>query len=362
MKHLLLFISIFGAQLCTAQQKANSVTRTFPFMEEEIQKTSIIQSYRGSGFIADVKSEYSATPRGDEYTRKLEKLQLVLNKMDSVEITTKAMLRYIDHLKMKLIAGANEDTVNVIESVNDDSRPYRLNLYKLKNPTYKITIQDSIGLFRKLNQFRDKILHLTGDYDWGTHSYRIGEIRSVRNYSSQSDLKNQVHEIFNITTYNYRDDKYLLIDIYFQMHNAALKVVNERSKSLLTNLCLLSVLQQNVLASRTLALAHWKSKVSTGEYSFNKLVTIVNGPEIIKAGESPQYTVFFAALSTDQVPEINVDSPPNAKMTYNQDGTYTLILEGVQSGTIQLEGSLTIRNKSGIERTEQWKKTIEAKP
>ena len=48
-------------------------------------------------------------------------------------------------------------------------------------------------------------------------------------------------------------------------------------------------MQQDVLSARALAIAHWKSKVSTGEYSFNKIMPLAYGPVVANAGDDVEF-------------------------------------------------------------------------
>lgn len=327
-------------------------------MEEEIQKVNVVQADRGSGFNSDVKSEFFSLRPNSENAAKSQKLQIVMRKTEIIDSHVSKLINYIDQIKYQLIKESGEDKKKIILNEKDGVYPDRLNLYNITSPGTKSEIRDSIKLFRQIVAYRDSLIYHCANYDWNSKSYRLANVGSIKNYSNQEEFNALLDAKLNVETYNYREDKYVLRDLYVQLHNASMKVINQRNNTLLTNLCLLTALQQDILSSRALALANWKSKVSTGEYSFDSITTIVEGPEKVKLGSSTTYKVFIAAKDSEQRPEIAVDSNNDIQITYNEDGTYSLTTTPDKIGTINLSGTISITNKSGLKRVDKWEKTI----
>src|SRR5690606_36998684 len=73
---------------------------------------------------------------------------------------------------------------------------------------------------------------------------------------------------------------------------------------LVAGIASLSSMQQDVLSARALALNTWKGRVSTGEYSFNKIIPLAYGPVIANTGEEIELRVMMAAFDSDNQPTV----------------------------------------------------------
>lgn len=226
------------------------------------------------------------------------------------------------------------------------------------NPVQKNFIQDSLELNKEITFFRDELVYECANYNWNSEMYKLDRIGNLSRYSTSEEFDKILENKLSVTSYNYKEDKFVLKDLYIQIHNASMKLINQGSSNLLANLCLLSVIQHDVLAARAMAIAHWKSKISTGEFGFDKIETIVEGPEIVKQGSNINCKVFIAFKDSEQKPDIKVDNK-DVKVSYNNDGSFLISTQANKKGTFKLNGSISIRNKSGIKRTESWEKTIE---
>jgi len=115
----------------------------------------------------------------------------------------------------------------------------------------------------------------------------------------------------------------------------------------------LSSMQQDILSARALAMAHLKSKVSTGEYSFNKIVGLAYGPQIANTGDEVELKVMMAAFDSDNQPTV---TGPGAITVANGQGILKTKVAG--GAEMVLSGTVSIKNKSGVAKTENWTHTI----
>ncbi len=345
---------------CSQDQSPSeaSVNKSLLFMEEELQKINGVQLNRGNAYRMEVRSEMFGFPQNERNGGTFQKLEYVLQRMDLIDVHAAKLIQYIDQLKVDLLTRSGAETGTIILGKGEGTVPMRLNLYELKAPSDQVIITDSIKLYRSIKNYRDSLVFLCANYEWGGKSYTLPIINTMEDYSTYEEFLDELESKLETQTYNYMDDRSVLSDLYIELSRTAWKVIDQRNTSLLTNLCLLSVLQQDILSSRALAFGHWKSKVSTGEYSFDALTAIVQGPEIVEVGKSPEYKIFYAATDSSQEPEIVVSSPGTASVKKNNDGSYSLILSAEKPGTVKLSGTLTITNKSGIKRTEPWEKSV----
>jgi gliding motility-associated protein GldM len=120
----------------------------------------------------------------------------------------------------------------------------------------------------------------------------------------------------------------------------------------------LSSMQNEILSARAKAVNLLKSKVTVGEFSFNKIQELVSGPGVATEGEDIELKVTMAAYDSDNNPVVTGPGSITVK-----DGIGTIKTKASGSGDMTLNGTVMIRNKSGVEypRPWSWKVSI-AKP
>lgn len=116
----------------------------------------------------------------------------------------------------------------------------------------------------------------------------------------------------------------------------------------------LSSMQQDVLSARALALAHWKGKVSTGEYSFNKIMPLAYGPAVANSGDDVELQVMMAAFDSDNQPTVT-SSTGSVEYPGNGQGIVKFKAGG---STMSISGTVSIKNKSGVKKTQDWKHEV----
>ena len=127
---------------------------------------------------------------------------------------------------------------------------------------------------------------------------------------------------------------------------------------LVAGIAALSSMQQDVLSARALALAHYKSKVSTGEYSFNKIMPLAYGPNVANGGDDLELQVMMAAFDSDNQPKVTVNGyEGEGVVTYPGNGQ-GIVKVKAGGATMELSGTVSIKNKSGVAKTEKWNHTV----
>lgn len=352
---LLLFISFS----CTEKQEANSEYQTLLFMEKEMQEINKMQAYTGSYYLNDLKEELVMTSHDQIYLPKKEKLKYLLSKMEVINSESIKLIQEIDKMKLELLQSSGNKSYKITNK--NDILPNQFDFTTLTNPNQNIQFSKIDKLLELVYQFRDITLNECANYNLGNHSYQLS-LKPIQITNSVDDFKTQLEQALNVQTYNYKEDKKLLFDLYLQLSESAFKIENHDQKSsLITNLSLLSVIQQDILKSRTLANVHWKSKVSTGEVQFDTLFSFIEGSSEVNSGTSSTVKVFLGAMNTFQTPEITVSSPKDATIIYNGDGTYSLSFSPKEKGKFELRGTIGIRNKSGFLISKEWEKIIDVK-
>lgn len=363
---------------------SKEILDAFVAIEENTQKSNGMQVDRGSEFIADVSGEINSTT-GKENAAKLRKLKKVMKQMKQVDNLSAALIREIDEVKMELLKESGEEVTRVKPEDNhtiiwqkgEGCRPTRMNLKAVQAqdeydvPMY-ILIGDDIknptGKGKKIwedyNGFRSKLVQTLGTYQDGKKAYSINP-KALNTFKSNQDLKKQVEQMIRSSKANLRDDEEILSTIYMNLTKPERVIQNDVEgvhwigqtfdhAPLVAALASLSSLQQDVLSARTLALSHLKSKVSVGEYSFNSIVGLVYGPEIANAGDEVELNVMMAAFDSDNQPTVTYNGS-----SFRGTAGKGLIKTKVGSGTeMTLNGTVSIKNKSGQTKTENWSHTI----
>lgn len=363
---------------------SKTILDAFVAIEENTQKSNGMQVDRGSEFISDISDEIAST-NGKENAEKLRKLKKVMKQMKAVDQLSASLIREIDQVKMELLRESGEevakikpdDQQTIIWEKGKDCRPTRMNLMAVESKDqYDIPMHILIGddiknptgkgknIWEDFNDFRSKLIQTTGTYKEGNKSFSINP-KAINSYKDNKDLKKQVDQMFKASKANLRDDEEVLASIYMNLTKPERVTQNEIEgvhwigqtfdhAPLVAALASLSSMQQDVLSARSLALAHLKSKVSTGEYSFNKIVGLVYGPEIANGGDEVALNVMMAAFDSDNQPTVTY----NGSSFLGSEGKGVIRTKVGSSGEMVLKGTVSIKNKSGQVKTEDWTHTV----
>ncbi len=366
---------------------SKSILDAFVAIEENIQKANIVQVDRGNGFYKDVKDEIQAA-KGPDNVAKKKKLEYVLGQMDKIDKETIGMIEFIDKLKIEILNTAGENTsaykdkepTNILWKKSDKAKPARMwlaavqGMDKYDEPMRVLGIAEDIKrptgsgieLWKKLNDFRSKIVELAGSYKMpgSDKSFSIST-KPINNFESNAKLVDEVTKMVKGSKANLKEDQQVLIDLYIGLTKLEKNEVHDMKDvhwigmtfdhaPLVAGIAALSSLQQDILAARALAMAHYKSKVSTGEYSFNKIVPLAYGPVVANSNEEIELKVMMAAFDSDNQPKVTANT---GTITYPGNGTGVVKIN-TGGSTMELSGTVSIKNKSGVPKTEEWNHTI----
>lgn len=368
---------------------SKDILRAFVAIEENIQKANIVQVDRGNGFIGDVRSELS-TSKGDENKAKREKLQYVLDQMSAIDKETEGIIKFIDELKMEILRVAGEDIskvkdkdpLTIVWTKGEGIRPALLNLQavssqdKYDEPMQVMGVNENLRtpkgkgaeLWKRYNDYRAKIVQLTGEYKDGEKSFTV-KTTPINKFKDHKELQSLVEKMIDGNTgANLKEDRQVLIDLYSMLSKNERVDVGEQKglhwlgatfdhSPLVAGIASLSSMEQEILSARALALSTWKGRVSTGEYSFNKIQALAYGPAIANSGDEVELQVMMAAFDSDNQPKVEV-TQGGGTVTYpgNGQGIVGFRISGGSDQT--LKGTVTILNKSGVPKTETWEHTV----
>lgn len=370
---------------------SKSILDAFVAIEENIQKANIVQVDRGDGFYGDVKEEIQAA-KGPDNVAKKKKLEYVLGQMEKIDKETASMIEFIDKLKIEILNTAGENTAaykdkdhtNILWKKSDKVKPARMwlaavqGMDKYDEPMLVLGINEDIKnpkgngieLWKKLNDYRTKIVELAGTYQMPGSDKKFSiSPKAINDFESNAKLVDEVTKMVKGSKANLKEDQQVLIDLYVGLTKLEKNEVHDMKDvhwigmtfdhaPLVAGIAALSSLQQDILSARALALAHYKSKVSTGEYSFNKIVPLAYGPVVANAGDDIELKVMMAAFDSDNQPKVTVKGFEGGdNVSYPGNGTGVVKVKAGGS-TMELSGTVSIKNKSGVPKTEPWNHTI----
>ena len=369
---------------------SKSILDAFVSIEENIQKANIVQVDRGDQFRKAVDEEKNAA-KGKENEAKRKKLEYVLGQMDAIDKETADMISFIDGLKLEILKVAGEsvgsykdkDHHNILWTETNGVRPARMwlaavqGMDKYDEPMNVMGVGEDIKnpkgkgaeLWKRLNDYRAKIVELAGTYKMpGSEKQFSITPKAINEYKDNQDLIKKVEAMVDGSKADLKEDRQVLIDLYMGLTKLEKNEVHEVKDvhwvgmtfdhaPLVAGIAALSSLEQDVLAARALALANYKSKVSTGEYSFNKITSLAYGPAVANANDEVELKVMMAAYDSDNQPVVTVKSGATAETTYPGDGTGRVKFRAGGS-TMTINGTVAIKNKSGVPKTEDWEYTV----
>lgn len=365
---------------------SKSILDAFVSIEENIQKANIVQVDRGDTFIGDVKEELQAT-KGADQEAKRQKLKYVIQQMENIDKETAKIIGFIDGLKTDILKEAGEeissfkpdDQKNIMWAKGDGVRPARMwlaavqGMDKYDEPMHVMGIAESINnptgkgaeLWKKYNDYRAFIVSAAGTYKMpgSSKSFTI-TTKPINDFVDNKDLTKKVTAMVKSSKANLKEDQQVLIDLYQMLSKPEKNKVHDQEgvhwigmtfdhSPLVAGIAALSSLQQEILSARAMALASYKSKVSTGEYSFNKIVALAYGPTFANTGDEVELKVMMAAFDSDNQP--TVTGPGSITVA---DGQGTLKTRASGGNEMNLSGTVSIKNKSGVAKVEPWKHTV----
>ncbi|TXI84946.1 MAG: hypothetical protein E6Q37_07265, partial [Crocinitomicaceae bacterium] len=163
---------------------------------------------------------------------------------------------------------------------------------------------------------------------------------------------------------NVNDDAEVLKQIYMELTKSEKVEMEEAGEvhwlgktfdhsPLVAAIASLTAMQQEILSARATAIAHIKGRVTTGEYSFNKVVALAYGPAIANSGDEVELKVMMAAYDSDNQPVV---TGPGSVTVADGQGTVKVKVSG--GNEMNLTGTVAIKKKSGAEKKETWNHKI----
>jgi len=375
---------------------SKQILDAFVAIEENIQRGSITQLERGNAAKSALIEEISSTAKDESGKAKIIKIKKYLGMIEKIDKEAGLLIKYIDDIKIEIMEKSNEDVKTVR---NEDEKvivwrkynpkspllPTRLNLIAVEaKDQFDVPMHEIVGseitkldptkhglkLWKQYNDFRKFMVETTGTYREGEKNNWKVKVTNINDNIPNMKLQDKIAAMINSKSNKVNpEDEEVLLGLYQELTKIEFADHHEQKNihwmgrtfdhaPLVGALASLSSLQNEILSARAKAVNLLKSKVTVGEFSFNKIQELVSGPGVATEGEDIELKVTMAAYDSDNNPEVT--GPGSVVVT---DGIGTVKTRASGSGEMNLSGTVMIRNKSGVEYRRPWSwKVAIAKP
>jgi len=368
---------------------SKQILDAFVAIEDNIQRGSITQYDRGEAARGALTDELASVTKDEAGRAKAKKIKKYLAMMDKIDKNVAVFIKYVDDLKIELIGKVEgpekvktakpNDKESIVWKKYDPSTPLlpaRLYLQAInQKENFDVPMHEIVGseiskidptkrgkkLWELYKGLRSSIVEISGTYREGDKNNWKLKVKEINAFKDYQDLEKQIEKMFkgNGNKVN-PEDMEALMSIYqeltkqeFADHHEA-KNIHWLGRTfdhapLVGALASLSSLQNEILSARAKAVNLLKSKVTVGEFSFNKIQQLVSGPGVATAGEEVELLVTMAAYDSDKNPVVT-SSSGNVEV---KEGIGRVKLKAGASD-MKINGQVTIVNKSGVPYTKDW--------
>ena len=375
---------------------SKQILDAFVAIEDNIQRGSITQLERGNAARSALIEEMNSTAKDASGKAKIEKIKKYLGMIEKIDGEAGKLIKYIDDIKLEMLEKAKED----VKTVKDEDekvivwkkydpkfplQPTRLNLMAVQaKDQFDIPMHEIVGseiskldptkhgikLWKQYNGFRKFIVETSGTYKEGEKNNWKVKVTDINDNLTNLKLQDKIVKMITAKSNKVNpEDQEVLLGLYQELTKIEFADHHEQKNihwmgrtfdhaPMVGALASLSSLQNEILSARAKAVNLLKSKVTVGEFSFNKIQELVSGPGVATEGEEIELKVTMAAYDSDNNPVVT--GPGNVEV---KDGIGTIKTRASGSGEMNLSGTVMIRNKSGVEYPKNWSwKVAIAKP
>jgi len=387
---------------------SKSILDAFCSIEEGTATAAREQLARGDEYIAILVGEKSANAK--QNPAKAAKIGRLLADIEKIDKETGKFIQLVDEAKFHILKLSGEQVEEAVDKSKEHVvwnfnkkgpknkhgvTPARLNLFAVQaKDQYDIPMHEmcgaeiadptpngkGMGIWKALIDFRSKVCDVIGTYEVPGDKDSLGNISGgakyvckttkINKFKNPKDLEKQINAMVKKQKIKHGEDAGIITEIYKSLtKQERFEEVNEVSNvhwigktfdhsPLVAAVASLSQLQLDALTARAKAIQHLKGRVSTGDFSFNKLVAFAGGPGVAEANSPYRVEVVLGAYDSDNKPEATLDSVNGAALPTPvnlRTSNGTAILERTAGGeTESLSGTISIQSKSGGKKSESW--------
>lgn len=371
---------------------SKSILDAFVAIEENIQKANITEVFRGDDKRAELV-EISVDKSNKVRAAKAKKYLEVVADIDKM---TAERIQLIDKVKIQILEECGEDIkakgdlaiiTTPYDAKNAPCTPIRMNLDHVEGKDkYDDPMRVMLGaatdikkpkgrgmeIWKSLLGFRKGLTEIiassriitdkSGQLKFDSQFYfKAPELNKFKN---PQDLNNQIQKAVVASNVSV-DDKDVLMEIYRSLSKEEFSTVHEVENvhwvgktfdhaPSVAAIASLSSLQRDILSARAAAIAHVRSRVGGGDFTFNEIMPLAIAPDVVNEGEDFDLEVLMAAYDTDKKPRVTMNGELVSDV---RDGKGILSLKG-GSGLMELKGTIAVQNRQGVWKEREWTKSV----
>ena len=367
---------------------SKSILDAFVAIEENMQKANLTELFRGD----ERKMQIVETSVDESNPTKAQKARMLKTAIEEIDAMTAIQIKFIDDLKLEILDACGEDITSVdpenailrekYDSKSNALKPIRMNLTHVDGKDkYDEVMSIMIGsdikrpagkgmeLWKSFLKYRKELTEKIASTQIGGGNTKFDKsyffkATSINEFEDQKELDNKIKKAIEASNVH-PDDVAMIQEIYKSLTKEEFSTASE-SKGIhwigktfdhaptVAAMASLSSLQKDILAARADALTLIRSRVSGNDYSFDKIISLAYGPELVNEGDEFEVKVMMVAYDSDKQPEVTSNGEVIQDVK-NGQGTIKLTASG---STMDLKGTVTVQNKSGMKKSLDWEKTI----
>lgn len=374
---------------------SKQVLEAFAAIEDNTQRSNENLYIKGQESKSTLAEDYKTLNDPKDKAKKA-KIKTYLSIIDKLDKETGKMIQYIDGIKFKLLTEAGEEFDKNSPKLKDKEfiiwskyrkeepvKPIRFNLFKVEHKDNfdvpmnslvgseigTITSKEGMQLWNNFKALRKSMVEIAGTYDEGIgqdgkkKSWKL-KVGDINKFEDSKDLQKQLRKIMNASgnKVNPEDSSTLQLVYELMSKNEFDEYGDDKANihwlgrtfdhaPLVGALASLSSLQNDVLQAREKLIALLKSKVSTGEFSFNQIEAFVAGDAVVTNGGELNLKVTMAAYDSDKNPTVIINGGGS-----QETGKGIVNIKKIANGNGEqtISGTVTILSKSYIPYTKNW--------
>lgn len=377
---------------------SKQVLEAFAAIEDNTQRSNENLYLKGQESFSALSAEYALLTEKNEPKdqAKKEKIKTYLSIISKLDSETGKMIQFIDGLKFQLLTDAGEEFDKNNPKPKDRNfivwskfnpkepvKPIRFNLFKVEHKDNfdvpmnllvgsdigKISSPKGMELWKKFNDLRRSMVEIAGTYSEGIGQDGVEKkwnvkVGDINKFTDSKDLQNQLQKMLKASGNRVNPEDSPIIQLVYELmsknefdqYGEDKKQVHWLGRTfdhapLVGALASLSSLQNDILQSREKLIVLLKSKVSSGDFSFNQIEAFVAGDAVVTSGQELNLKVTMAAYDTDKNPTVVI----NGAGTQETEAGAVKVKKIVSgNGEQTITGNVTILSKSYIPYTKNW--------
>ena len=362
--YALLFFILSGCN----SAKDSAAMQTSIDSEAQLQKMNVTLYYNGERYSSHIREDYCTTPKNEESKVFRRFLLSIWNQMNEIDTLTADIIQSIDQMKVSLLRSAGKNyTVPSQHSIlpNDFDFSNITTILDTETDFDLFNRSGKLDLFNQIKAYRKEMVKIISRSE-----SRQVVVLDINDYKDEINLRQKVDAQISSKVPNPMEDQQAVTDLYTLLtlprhfiRNGE-KISWEQSvfqhSNLIGALTQLTILQNKILNARSYALAHISSRYNSCGYGFDRILPYAKGPSIIREGETAEITVGISAFNSYNQPEVVLQSI-DGEVLPSEKGVGKVRIKP-KEGLQKIKGLVSIKNKSGVKKTEHWEWDIQVLP